>query len=368
MASLKAKGTNSFSDRLEAFQALAQTSTPALDDKISGKDRCFWRLALAYLQAMNKCENSKHFRTPKIAAIDHGIDHDLVLAARAFDTVGSAYMGRDGAAWLDDPGMDSLLGSGLSNDVMDLHTDIWTGETRNLLRLLYPSGLSIAQALQTMSTLLSGMLCEVFRGHRRARMCDREDGRVSSASPPYSFSRARHRRIFETLEMYISNYPLFWDWTWEIYRQAKAQVTQAGLSEPLVRALKRARTHGQLPESPPTKFFHSWYDMIEDGAAHLAKKQPLGVSDDLAAIVQGIHNLWHEEFLHSSKGVGGWGREHDAKSDRLFSEAGDVLGDRGGISEDAYKFAIAYGRLSMGLPYIAYHTVDAIIMAFGAIR
>lgn len=251
---------------------------------------------------------------------------------------------------------------------MDLHTDIWTGETRNLLRLLYPSDLSIAQALQTMSSLLSGMLCEVFRGHRRARMCGREDGRISSASPPYSFSRARHRRIFETLEMYISRYPLFWEWTWEIYRQAKAQVTEAGLNEPLVSTLKRARTQGQLPESPSTDFFHLWYDMIEGGAAQLAKKQPLGVSDDLAGIVQSMHGLWHEDFLHSSKGAVGWGREHDAKSDRLLSEAGEILGNRGSISEETYKFAIAYGRLSMGLPYIAYHTVDAIIMAFGAIQ
>lgn len=367
MSSPKAKGTNIFSDRLEAFQALARASTLTLDDKISGKDRCFWRFALAYLSAMNKCENSKHFKTPKTAAIDHGLDLDLVLAARAFDTVGSAYMGRDGAAWLDDPGMDSLLGSGLSNDIMDLHTDIWTGETRNLLRLLFPSGLNIAQALQAMSTLLSGMLCEIYRGHRRARMCDREDGRVSSSSPPYSFSRARHRRIFETLEMYSSHYPLFWKWTWEIYRKAKAQVTQAGLSEPLVSALKRARVQEELPESPSIDFFHLWYDMIENRTAQLAKKQPLGVSDDLAAIVQSLHSLWHEDLQHGTKRPG-WGRDYDAKSDRLFSEAGEILVNRGGISEDAYKFAIAYGRLCMGLPYIAYHTVNAIILAFGAIR
>lgn len=367
MSSPKAKGANSFSDRLEVFQALAQISTPTLNDKISGKDRCFWRLALAYLKAMNRCEDSRHYKTPKIAAIDHGLDLDLVLAARAFDTVGSAYMGRDGAAWLDDPGIDSLLGSGLSNDLMDLHTDIWTGETRNLLRLLYPSGLSIAQALQTMSTLLSGMLCEIYRGHRRARMCEREDGRVSSASPPYSFSRARHRRIFETLEMYSSHYPLFWEWTWEIYRKAKAQVTQAGLSEPLVSALKRARTQGELPESTPTDFFHLWYDMIEDGAAQLARKQPLGVSDDLAVIVQALHRLWHKELQHDTKRPG-WGCDYDAKSDMLFSEAGEIMRNRGGISEDTYKFAIAYGRLCMGLPYIAYHTVDAIILAFGAMQ
>ena len=32
---------------------------------------------------------------------------------------------------------------------------------------------------------------------------------------------------------------------------------------------------------------------------------------------------------------------------------------------DEYKFAIAYGRLCTALPYIAYHTVAAIIMTRG---
>lgn len=363
----QAKGTSKFSNRLTKFRALAKASVPALDDSTSGKDRRSWRLAIAYLQAMNECENSRPFRIPKAAAINHGLDHDLVIAARGFDTVGAAFMSRDGTAWLDDQGMDSLIGSGLSNDVMDLHTDIWTGETRNLLRLVYPAGLSITQALKTVSTLLSGMLCEIFRGHRRARMSNRGDGRISSASPPYSFCRARHRRIFETLEMYSSYYPQFWEWTWEIYSMAKTQVTQAGLDEPLVCALKRARAQGLLPESPSTAFFHLWYDMIEDGAAQLAKKEPLGVSEDLASIVRDLHSLWHQQLRNDSKKPG-WGRELDAKSDALFGEAGEILGTRGGVSEDMYRFVIAYGRLSMGLPYIAYHTVDAIIMAFGALR
>lgn len=121
-------------------------------------------------------------------------------------------MCRDGAAFLDDAGIDSILGSAVPNDVMDLHTDIFTGETRNLLRLLYPSGLTIDEAMQTTSTILSSMLCEIIRGHHRARLGNREDGRVSSTSPPYSFSRARHRRIFETLELYINAYPHFWEW------------------------------------------------------------------------------------------------------------------------------------------------------------
>lgn len=207
----QAKGQNKFNDRLAAFEALAWASFPTLDDKKSGGDRSFWRCALAYLRAMNDTENSREFRTPRAAAIKHDLHPDLVILARAFDTIGSAFMSRDGAAWLDDQGIDSLIGSALPNDVMDLHTDIFTGETRNLIRLLCPS-MGIPEALQTMSTILSAMLCEVFRGHHRAWKHNREDGRVSSTSPPYSFSRARHRRIFETMELYIDKYPQFWEW------------------------------------------------------------------------------------------------------------------------------------------------------------
>ena len=161
---------------------------------------------------MNLTENKRQFNAPRKAAIDHGLSPDLVMLARSFDTIGSAYMARDGAAFLDDAGIDSILGSAVPNDVMDLHTDIFTGETRNLLRLLYPSGMNIEEAMQTTSTILSSMLCEIVRGHHRARLHNREDGRISSTSPPYSFSRARHRRIFQTLELYIDRYPQFWEW------------------------------------------------------------------------------------------------------------------------------------------------------------
>jgi hypothetical protein len=208
----QAKGQGKFSRRFEAFEKTARASVPTLNDSKSGEDRSFWRLALGYLRAMNGTENARDFKTPRKAAIEHGLSHDLVIIARSFDTIGSAYMSRDGAAFLDDAGMDSILGSAVPNDVMDLHTDIFTSETRNLLRLLYPSGLNIGQAMQTTSIVLSSMLCEVFRGHHRARLHNREDGRISSTSPPYSFSRARHRRIFETLELYIRRYPSFWEW------------------------------------------------------------------------------------------------------------------------------------------------------------
>lgn len=161
---------------------------------------------------MNKCENARPFKSPRAAAIKHDLQPEVVMIARGFDTIGSAFMCREGAAYLDNEGMDSLLGTGLVNDVMDLHTDIFTGETRNLLRLLHPPADNIAQAMQSMSTVLSAMLCEIFRGHHRAWSKNREDGRISATSPPYSLSRARHRRVFETLELYTNKYPEFWDW------------------------------------------------------------------------------------------------------------------------------------------------------------
>jgi len=161
---------------------------------------------------MNKCENARPFKSPRAAAIKHGLQPELVMVARGFDTIGSAFMCREGAAFLDDEGMDSLLGTALVNDVMDLHTDIFTGETRSLLRLLYTPAGSISEAMHSMSTVLSSMLCEIFRSHHRAWKHNREDGRISATSPPYSLSRARHRRVFETLELYINKYPQFWDW------------------------------------------------------------------------------------------------------------------------------------------------------------
>ena len=147
---------------------------------------------------------------------------------------------------------------------------------------------------------------------------------------------------------------------------AKSQLTEAGIVEPLVCGLKRAGTQSKLPVSPANEFFNLWYDMVEDGSTQLAKKQPLGVSEDLAPVIRDLHNLWHRQLLDDGKQPG-WGREFDYKSDMLLGNAGTILAGRGGISEDVYRFVIAYGRLGMGLPYIAYHTVDAIIMAFGTI-
>ena len=106
--------------------------------------------------------------------------------------------------------------------------------------------------------------------------------------------------------------------------------------------------------------------MIEDGAAQLSSPKPLGVSPDVAHVIREIHDLWHTQLLKPDKAPG-WGREFDQRSDELLGEAGKILGTRGDVEEDTYRFAIAYGRLSMGLPYVAYHAVDAIIMAFGAV-
>ncbi|KAG5972580.1 hypothetical protein E4U55_000790 [Claviceps digitariae] len=359
------KGKNAYSARFKTFEKHARAAVPSLNDGLSGKDRSFWRISLAYLDAINKAENARDFTTPRHSYIRTGLDPYLLMAIRGFDTIGTAYMCSDGAAYLDDPGMDSLIGSALPNDVMDLHTDISTGETRNLLRLLYPNGQRIEQTVKTMSTVLSGMLCEIFRGHKRARFEGREDGRISATSPPYSFSRARNRRIFETLETYSSKYEQFWDWTWEIYRLAKGQITDAGLKELLIDALHRGIDQACLPESAPNHFFDSYFDMIEAGESQMRVKQPLGVCSELGEITRDIYRLWHTQLLDANKKPG-WGRKFDNKSDLLLKRAGDVLGSKsGGITDEVYKFAIAYGRLSMGLPYIAYHAVDAIIMAYG---
>jgi hypothetical protein len=361
-----AKGKNVYSDRFRAFEKLARAAVPNLDDKLSGQDRSFWRISLAYLDAMNKIENSRDFTTPKGSFIKTELDPYLLMAVRGFDTIGSAYMCSDGAAYLDNAGMDSLIGSALPNDVMDLHTDILTGETRNLLRLLYPNGQSMEQAMATMSTVFSGMLCELFRGHKRARFEGREDGRIAATSPPYSFCRARHRRIFEIMELYVAKYPQFWDWTWQIYHAAKEQVTEAGLNELLIGALHRGIDQGSLQDSTYNGFYNVYFDMIENGQTTAKLNKSLGVQNEVADVAREIHDLWHTQ-LQSADKEPGWGRRFDERSDALFKQVGELLGDKECITHEVYRFAIAYGRLSMALPYIAYHTIDAIIIAEGIV-
>jgi hypothetical protein len=108
--------------------------------------------------------------------------------------------------------------------------------------------------------------------------------------------------------------------------------------------------------------------MIEDGSSQpqIACAKPLGVPTSLATITRKIHCLWHDRLLDPGKAPG-WGREFDRESDMLFGQAGDILvAQGGGVNDNAYRFCIAYGRMSMGLPYGAYHAVDTIIMTFGA--
>lgn len=155
------RANSKFSSKFASFKDLARSAVPKLDDKNSGHDRSFWRIAHAYLGAINAFEDSRPFRTPKTAAIAHGIDPDLVIVMRGFDTTGTAYMCSDGAAFLDDAGIGSLVASALPNDIMDLHTDIQSGETRNLLRLLYSADRSIEEMKTTISTLLSGLSSKI---------------------------------------------------------------------------------------------------------------------------------------------------------------------------------------------------------------
>ncbi|PHH66014.1 hypothetical protein CDD81_539 [Ophiocordyceps australis] len=361
-----ARGKDKFGQRLASCEARIQHCVPKLNDAESMQDRSYWRISVAYLRAMGQCENCQQFKAPRRAAIRHNLDLDLIMAMRSFDSIGIAFMSNDGAAWMDNEGVDSLIASGLSNDIMDLHTDIQTGETRNLLRLLYPDGLDMKQAIQSVSTILSGMLCDVFRAHQRARFGEREDGRLSVSSAPYSFSRSRHRRLFSVIEAYERRYPQLWQLIWETHRLAKEQVTQAGLDEPLVCAMRRSVKQGSLPSSPPTKFFDMYYKMVQDGVLDL-DKSPLGLSPDLASVIYNLHNLWHGKLLAEGKKPG-WGYEFDVESDRLFARAGEILAAKGDVSDDAYRFFITYGMMSMGLPYIAYHAIDAIIMVFGALE
>jgi hypothetical protein len=153
---------------------------------------------------MNNCENSKEFRSPRRAAILYNIDLNLIIAIHGFNTLGMSYIGSNSAAWLDNNGIGSLVGSAAVKNVMDLHMDIKTQERRNLLRLLYPNGLSLEQSMSIVSTLLSSMLSKLFCGHHRAHFDSKEDGQIAATSPAYNLYRAQHQRIFKTLETYTN--------------------------------------------------------------------------------------------------------------------------------------------------------------------
>lgn len=215
-----------------------------------------------------------------------------------------------------------------------------------------------------MTTVFSGMLCEIFRGHKRARIHGRTDGRIAAGSLPYSLCRARRRQMFETMEVYVAKYPQFWDWVRRIHTNARTQVTEAGIDELLVSALYRSINQTPLPESPRSTFFDPSFDMIEGNGAQLWVTTPMGGQEDLGKVVYEIHDLWHNQLLAQGKKPG-WGRAFDEKSDALFGQAGEILLGIGNSSDEVLGFTIAFGHLSMALPYVAYHAIDAIILTYG---
>lgn len=157
----------------------------------------------------------------------------------------------------------------------------------------------------------------------------------------------------------METYPQFWEWTWDIYQMAKDQVTEAGLKEPLVCALKRAGAMTPLPTSPVTRFYDTYYELVEVPEP-LPCESPLGVSYNISHLIRDLQCLWNIELREPNKKPG-WGRRFDLQSDKLFGDVGRVLSENDNPN-DMYKFAIAYGRLSMTLPYIAYHTVSMLFL------
>ena len=96
--------------------------------------------------------------------------------------------------------------------------------------------------------------------------------------------------------MYIGENEMFWEWTEEIYQMARYQVTEAGLKEPLVCVLKRAREMDiDLPDSPVSSFYDSYYELVE-ATEPLTTDRPLGVSKKMSHLIREIHHLWHIEL------------------------------------------------------------------------
>lgn len=132
-------------------------------------------------------------------------------------------------------------------------------------------------------------------------------------------------------------------------------------------SLKRAgKTDMDLPNSPTTLFYGSYYELVE-ATEPLATRRPLGVAGEkMSSLIRELHQLWHID-LRAPNNERGWGRRFDSRSDKLFGDAGRILSGSTNAG-DKYKYAIAYGRLCTTLPYIAYHTVAAIIMTHGVIK
>ncbi|KAI0527852.1 hypothetical protein F5B22DRAFT_7045 [Xylaria bambusicola] len=334
-------------------------------------DDSYWRIANAYLATMARCEMEKQSQAGKAAGIDHGLPDEVVVAARAFDGITDVYMASSSGMYYDDEGVGSFIGTALANDVFDLHTDILTRETRNLIRLLAPKSQNIDQALDFASSLLSSILCEFHRGYARLKQSKRGDGGVAFASPAYGMGRARHRRVFQTVELYADRHPKFWDWNQDIYTKAKLQLSETAIREPLVEGLIRGAKGTKLPPSAAkddSQFFLAWRAMIEDEKTILI---PDDIDQELADILRKLHTLWHDDLRATTKKAG-WGRELDEKSDQLLGEAGKILGklrEKGAaVQRDAEGFADVYMKLSTSFPYVVYHTIAAIILAYGVVQ
>ncbi|QDS70030.1 hypothetical protein FKW77_003813 [Venturia effusa] len=133
-------------------------------------------------------------------------------------------------------------------------------------------------------------------------------------------------------------------------KMAKDQITEAGVEEPLVCALKRAGSMTSLPTSPVTKFYDSYYELTE----HISDDSSLGVSNNISHLIRDLHRLWNIELRDPNKEAG-WGGRFDALSDTIFRDIDKSLSEQDN-PDNMYKSAIAFSRPNMTMPYITYHT------------
>lgn len=88
-----AKGAGKYSSQMGSFEQMVKDKFPHLHEN-NLNDRSFWRVALSFLANLNQCENIRPFKHPKTAHIAHDLAPDLIIAMRAFDTIGSCYMSK----------------------------------------------------------------------------------------------------------------------------------------------------------------------------------------------------------------------------------------------------------------------------------
>ena len=142
------------------------------------------------------------------------------------------------------------------------------------------------------------------------------------------------------------------------------QLTEAGLQEPLVCALKRADSETHLPESPLTSFYNtssSYYKLIESQVP-FSGKHPLAVSENLADVIRSLHRIWHIDLTNPGKAAG-WGRKFDIRSDKLFGDAGKILSESGSTDEMYNLLAVLTARSSLLEPEIIFRRMLKITLA-----